>query len=337
MKKKRFMTRKNRTFFVWFMTQRILHFFWTRLKDLNLSFGGTWLKEFLPPKFDTKNWIDFINMAHRIEPFQYDSKNSMFEKKGWRKELNLFSWIWRKELNLSYMTQRTESSQYDSPKNWTSWKKRLTQRIELFFLKKWFTDLNPSFQHDSKNWALLLEHFDSKNCTLFWQIADSKVLNLWQWFKEFNVWKMWLKDLNFVMTKELNDFFFSMWLKEVDPFLFDVSQRIEPFLSKKKKDASKNWTLFLKKVWLKELTFFFTWLKELHFFMTQRIELFLNMTQSIEFLFDSKNWTLFQKFLKELMFFIFFQKLIFLNMTQKELNQWKKKTQIWTFSFQISL
>ena len=339
---------KNWTFFFLEYHAKNWTFLW--LKELNHWKKKTQRNWTFSFQFDSENWtafqfdskeLNFICLIYDSKELNffcliYDSKNWTFFW-IWFKESNLLFYmtqtlfqiwhriglilsIWLKELNFFNMTQRIQclKKKVDA-KNWTFfswiWRKELnlsymTQRIEF------------SFEHfESKIWIFV--NMTQKNWTLTMIQRIQCVKNVTQRIELF-------------MTKELNDFFFSMWLKEMDPFLFDVSQRIEPFLSKKNNYASKNWTL-LKKVWLKELTFFFTWLKELHFFMTQRIELFLNMTQSIEFLFDSKNWTLFQKFLKELMFFIFFQKLIFLNMTQKELNQWKKKTQIWTFSFQISL
>ena len=133
-----------------------------------------------------KSWLEpFYWKTQRIEPFL-----PVFETQRWTmclKELNLFheydalpvferdSKIWTffsmclKELNLSFCGY--DSKVFSTPKKRRtelnlSFLNMTTKKLNLFsvlnFLQKWFTDLNPSFPHDSKNW------------TLFWQIADSK-------------------------------------------------------------------------------------------------------------------------------------------------------------------
>ena len=142
-----FMTRKNWTFFVWFMTRRIEHF--SEFDSKNRTFFFTWLKHFF--KIWHRIGLILSIWLKELNFFQYDSKNSMFEKKGWRKELNLFF------LN---MTQRIEPFLHDS-KNW------------IFFRTFWIKDLNfcqydskeLNFDNDSKN--SMCEKCDSKNWTFY--------------------------------------------------------------------------------------------------------------------------------------------------------------------------
>ena len=100
-------------------------------------------------------------------------------------------------------------------------------------------------------------------------------------FQELNLLKIWLKELNlfFSLTQKIAPFF-PVWLTELNLFLIWVpefnsskkkkTQRIELF---KKKEDSKNWTLFVEydsQNW------------SLFLNMSQRIEPFSNMTQSIK-------------------------------------------------------
>ena len=134
----------------------------------------------IEPFFNMTHRIDFFSIWLKELNFYNDSKNSIFEKKSWHKELNFFLnmtqriqffmnmtiepfflWLWLKVFSTK-KAQRIDFSQYDS-KNWTPFfslwpPKNLTSfqyswKI-FFFLRKLFTDLNPSFQHDSKNWTL---------------------------------------------------------------------------------------------------------------------------------------------------------------------------------------
>ena len=118
------------------------------------------------------------------------------------------------------------------------------------------------FQCDSKNWIWL------KGLNLYFPNMTQRIEPSFStWFDELNPFLTWLKDLNAF-------------------FLFDVTQRIEPFTFR---CDSKNWTLFL--IWLKELNLMKMWLKELNSFffnVAQRIELFFdNMAQRIELFFSS--------------------------------------------------
>ena len=63
----------------------------------------------------------------------------------------------------------------------------------------------------------------------------------------------------FLNTTHRIELFFGMWLKELNPFFLNITQRIEPSSQK----DSKNWTFFKKKI-LKELNF-------LKIFLTPRI------------------------------------------------------------------
>ena len=165
------------------MTQKIeLFLCLTWLTELN-PFFSTWLIEIEPfsfqhdskklnPSFQhdsTKLNPSFKNDSTKLNPsnpsFQHDSKNWTF----------LWRLTQRIELLLK-ITHRIDFFQYDS-KNWTFWiwhkelpffsKKKLTQRIESFFLGKNSTrriepdffkislkELNPFLPKDLKNWTL---------------------------------------------------------------------------------------------------------------------------------------------------------------------------------------
>ena len=126
--------------FFWFMTQH------------NWIFCNLWLKRSEPFfECDSKNWTSFMNMTqgfcslnmtrriffnmtpsiehfemtHRIEPFLTTQR------------IEPIISIWLQKLNTFF-------PQYDS-KNWTS----LSKFMKVFSIRKRFTDLNPSFQHDS--------------------------------------------------------------------------------------------------------------------------------------------------------------------------------------------
>ena len=208
-----------------------------------------------------RNWT-FLNVIQWIF-FLENTKDTL--------SIDTFFLFWLQELNFS---------------------KTIIHWIEPFFLIT-LTELNPSVQHDSKNWTLLF------NMTQRTEPFCST------WLKEFNPsFSTWLK--------ELNPFFWT-WLKEIEPFLQhslklnslfehdsknwtiflwgNITQNIEHILQY----DSKNWTLF--SICLNELDFFFE--------HTQRIELtFLNMTQRFElFSMGIKNWALILNWFTSLNFF----------------------------------
>ena len=208
----------------------------------------------------------------------------------WREELNLSCFpMWLKELFFSKCSRNWTSlpyellfdilelnsfffDQYDSKSRISSQKmtqsvepfRNMTHRIEFFwnekdsqnwtllfthrsepFFSTWLTVLNPSFQHVSKNFF-----FDwlKKN----WTLCQKKSLKEWN--------------------------FFLFWSKELFPFFFNLTRRIEPFFQ----HVSMNWTFFLN--------------------MTHRIEPFFQYVCKNSDLFknyDSLNWTFLQKRLKE--------------------------------------
>ena len=230
---------KNWTFLKIIWLQDVLNFFVTREMEL----FSIWIKElrlFFQQYHSTM--IDpFFNMTHRIEPFwktwfieiepsfQHDSKMSPF--------LSMTS-----RIILFY-------KMYDS-KNWNFWKKKdsknwtlflfdVTQRIELFFN---LTQRIEFFFFFSE-WLKDFVEYDSKNRTFLW---------------------IWLKVLSlfFNMTQGIESSF-SEWLEDLN-LILQMSQRIKPFLKKKKMtrriDLLKNISNYR------------------NFLMTQRIELLLKKT-----------------------------------------------------------
>ena len=258
-------------------------FFEIRLKELNLLFffEYVWLKELFSQKkkteglisfwkYDSKNWTLFENMTQRIEHFfenttqrsehflfQYDSKNwTFFFSMTQRiehflirlKELNSFFRIWLKELNLFF--------------------KNKTQRIE------------PSFLHDSKNWAFFLKYdlqelnllkIRLKELALFFSVTQWIEPLVFQY--DSKKWFFWRHRTELFFSKKKNDsknWTFWMRLKEFN--LLNTIHRVEPFLIRLKRSNS------FFQIWLKELNFFWkkesihkkNFLKEL-FSMTQKI------------------------------------------------------------------
>ena len=199
--------------------------------------------------------------------------------------------------------------------------RKRTQRIELFFFSMWLNELNFFFNLTQRiefffffsEWLKDFVEYDSKNRTFLW---------------------IWLKVLSlfFNMTQGIESSF-SEWLEDLN-LILQMSQRIKPFLKKKKMtrriDLLKNISnyrnflmtqrieLLLKKTVTHRTEpffhmihriepFFSTWLKELNlFFLTclinfffckkfKELNLLLSMTQRIEpFEHDSKNWTFFE-------------------------------------------
>ena len=171
--------------------------------------------------------------------------------------------------------------------------------------------INP-FLYDSQNWTF--SKYDSVRWIFF---------------------QIWLKELNFLtrMSQRIECFFFFLKIdisqrtdfsmtqrieffrcKELN--LFCLTQRIEPFLQKWRKELSP----FFQWIWRKELNLLLMRRKELNLFLIclKELSFFLNMTQRIELFFpsiwlkefnlffwigpkglnlfieyDSKNWTFF--------------------------------------------
>ena len=200
-------------------------FFSKRLKELNIFFFSknaqrieplfhlnyffTWLNELNFFQFDSKSWV-FSNMTQRVGFF--------------------FFWIWLKNLNLRLsMTQRSDPF-------WT-WLKEVnffehySENRTLFLRRRkelnLFLNLTQRIdfsQNDAKNWNLFSK-YDAKNWNFFFEY-DSKN---WTFFSDMTQRKKSEKRL-----KELNLFFFPIWLTELNLFFFHLYD-------------SKNWTLCPKK------------------------------------------------------------------------------------------
>ena len=162
------------------------------------------------------------------------------------------------------------------------------KRIEPFLLP-----------YDPKNWTFIEPFFNvwlKKIWTFFFLKYDSKELFFL-----------------LILLKEFWTSFFLIWLKELNPSL-NMTQRIELFCE----NDSKNWTLFfLRRRELNRFLFDVTQRIDFFFTMTLRIEPFLKIPHSknshlllILFIclkewnpflnFDSKTWTLLWIWLKEL-------------------------------------
>ena len=156
----------------WYLTQRLeIYVFEIWFKELDLFF--LWLADFffskimtqkIFEKYDSKNWTLFVwlkelnpfCMTQRIEPFFCMTQRiePFFSYLPQRIELFFFLKFWlglspffvnrtqKIELFLYDLQNWTSSffTNYDS-KNWTLCKKE-TQKIEIFFLDKWLTELN---------------------------------------------------------------------------------------------------------------------------------------------------------------------------------------------------
>ena len=133
------------------------------------------------PKHNSKNWT-FSSMTHRIELFLIRLTELNPFSLNMTKELDSYFlnmkqgiepfnfWIWLKELNFLHMTQRMELFfEYDS-KNWTIFLLRNMIHWKEPFFQTWLKELNPSVQHDSKNWILHSAQHDSQYWTLLFNI-----------------------------------------------------------------------------------------------------------------------------------------------------------------------
>ena len=283
------------------MTQRIEHFscmtqriepFWTWPNELNLLYHDSEKCLFLKKQIDSKNW-NFLSMTQRIDFFECDSKNWIFEF--------FFFFLKRfKELSFSqkYDTKNWNFFQYDS-KNWTFL--NMTQWIEPFFLT-WRKDFFP--KKNSKNMTFCdsqIWTFKKKIQKMTQRIDPFFTMTLkMKFFEVFEV-RIRLTELNFFL--DIEPFFFWIRLKELK--FSNTTQRIQLFFLWY---DSKYWTFF---VWLSKLNFFqeiwfdssnWSSFYEPLFKMTQRLEVSLSDSKNRTFLVfqcDSKNWT-FVKILKEL-------------------------------------
>ena len=258
-----------------------LNFFWLGLTELdpfleydseNWNFSWVfYMSTFF--KNDAENWTLFsLNMTQRIEPFSYlKQRNELLFL--WYEWLQEFFFKQKYSMNWTFwnMTQRIEhlnhvSKKYSESGTLLKWFFEMTHRIEPLFLNlfKMTQRVEVFLQYDSKSSTFLVFQYDSKNWTIFF----------------------------FKLTQRIVCFL--IWLKELNPFSLNMTQRIEPFVFLNKK-CSKNWTSF-------SFELLFTWLNELNFFqfdskswvfsnMTQRVGLFfLNMTQKLEPSFEHDSW-----------------------------------------------
>ena len=212
-------------FFLWLWLKSFFH---TKKKAHRIEpFLSQYDHQKIEPLFSTY----FFKMIHWLKPFfsTWFKELNTFLTNSWLKVLTYPFWkIWLKELNiLEYDSKNWTFFEYDS-KTWTSlfdhkapkaffffwknhsknffkkrkWLKELNHLFNkyLFFDKKWFTDLNPSFQHDSKNWTLW--KYDSQNWTLFsFQKKKNKNESMnWTFFeydaKNRTLFQKWPLELN---------------------------------------------------------------------------------------------------------------------------------------------
>ena len=225
------MTQKNWTFLITIWLKKIeplLNLFfkydskiWTFFlkydsKELNPFFIEIWFK---------KNWIFFCirNMTQKelyLFFLKYDSKRieSFFSR-----ELNLF------DLD---MIQRIEP--------FVSITQSFSYMIQRFFLKKikWLKELKFFTTYDSKNWLFFFWTYvqklilfsmihriepslhDSKNCTLLLEY-DAKN---WTLFLEYDA-----KNWNLLLNKWLKELIHFSWIKELNLFSKNTTQRTELF------------------------------------------------------------------------------------------------------------
>ena len=156
--------------------------------------------------------------------FWHDSKNlsSFFENnsKNW-----LLSKIWFKELNLfSNVTQRIESCfKYDS-KNWISFWVWL-RKIELFFFFFEYDSMNRSHFFECDSIEILVERVKKLNFFFFYSKLNFSSHDSKNWIFFFSIW---LKELNPVLNM-IQRIVFEFRLKELNILFFD----------------SKSWAFFL--------------------------------------------------------------------------------------------
>ena len=170
-----------------------------------------------------RNEPSFQQMTQRIETFFWIKElNLFFLSKIRLKELNFLS-TWLKELNMTQKIELFFLFQFDR-KNWKYfliWLKELniflprnmTQRIELF-LK--YDSKDRTFFYMTKRTNSFFWH-DSKNWTFFW----TRLIDLRFFFFSKKKRKIW--------PSRIEPLFYSVWLKELNPFFLNTIHRIEPF------------------------------------------------------------------------------------------------------------
>ena len=145
--------------------------------------------------------------------FWYDIKNWLF---------------WKMSQIIEPLLNVTE---FNFSKNMIHWK-------EPFF-QTWLKELNPSVQHDSKNWILHSFQHDSKNWTLFPYCSMNLIifLNILKELNHFSSKKYNSKNWTILQYDSKNWTLFSICLKELNFFeydskiwtFFNVIQIIEPY------------------------------------------------------------------------------------------------------------
>ena len=239
---------KNSTFFTWLestfflhdlqefnllinMTQRVSWFFEKCSKELELFV--IWLKRIEPffSQYVSKNWTFFSTWLIEIEPFfstslkelihlvQNDSKNwtgfSKFDSKNWTSLKN----IWLEELNLS-MTRGIELFSFNLNRRIEPFFYNITQIIDFLTC---LTELYPFF-----NMTHRIEPFFStwlkENDTIFWAMTQrvnwSFLQNVTHRIEPSSCFQ------RTSMTPRIEFFFLNQKIKELNPFLLDVTQRI---------------------------------------------------------------------------------------------------------------
>ena len=224
--------------------------------------------------------------------------------KIWLIEIEPFFSTWVKENDSIFDHDSKNISFYifDSKNNDPFWE-IMTQRIELFFLKKHNDSKNWTFFKKSKNWSCW-SFFTNKTHS-----KNSSLLNLFIWLKELNTFS-WI------------------WLKELDLFQNDsknwtVSQNDSKNLTSFSQNDSKNWTFSSK--WL-QIFVLWIWLRIDFLIMILRMVLFCLLWLI--------NWTFFLIRPKGLNFFIDWydpKDCFFSYESQNRTLFWTRKN--WTFFF----
>ena len=219
------------------------------------------------------------------------------------------------------------------------------------------------FQRDWKNRTFLFLEYESKNRTHFCLNTTQWIEPSLTWLEELNFFRAWVKELDFwvflkkktqrielspkIRYKELNFFFFSIWLKDFFQYdsknwtlLYNMTQRLGFFHPKKKlKEFDFLWLTDLNllfKIFFQKMTrridpFFFT--------MTLKMEFFFWSTntnhRAVFFQYESQNWFFFEHdfFQNWIIFFwIRLEELKFSNTTQRiQLFFFRYDSKNWTF------
>ena len=213
--------------------------FWVWLKELNLFFFEKW-------PIELKLFMNFFSIWLKELNFYNDSKISIFEKvdaENWTFFLNMTqrSGPFFKTQKFYPLLNATQT------KIWTYFS-NMTQRIEPIF---------------SVTQRILI--FFQKFLTQRMNFLESMTQR-----NEPNFFRIWLKELNLLMTR-------GIW-----PFLFNLNQRIEPFFFSNL--TQKNWTSFMN---MTQRVGFWIWLKECFLLWLSELNLVLHMTLR-PFLHDSK-------------------------------------------------